>query len=70
MPCACISRAGAHRRKASQARFVGGGNCFFFVLLLSIACATQELAAVLADGNGVISSQHMHWFFEAEGSRE
>jgi hypothetical protein len=43
---------------------------FFFFFLLSIACATQELAAVLADGNGVISSQHMHWFFEAEGSRE
>ena len=69
MPRACISRASAHGRKASRARFVGGGNCFFFVLL-SIACATQELAAVLADGNGVISSQHMHWFFEAEGSRE
>ena len=25
---------------------------------------------MLADSNGIISSQHMHWFFEAEGSRE
>ncbi len=30
----------------------------------------QDLANVLADSNGVISSEHMHWFFEAEGSRE
>ena len=30
----------------------------------------QDLASVLADSNGIISSQHMHWFFEAEGSRE
>ena len=52
-----------HERALSAAAIV-------FLLLLSIACATQELAAVLADGNGVISSQHMHWFFEAEGSRE
>ena len=25
---------------------------------------------MLADANGVISSDHMHWFFQAEGSRE
>lgn len=25
---------------------------------------------MLADSNGVISSDHMHWFFQAEGSRE
>lgn len=30
----------------------------------------QDLATVLADSNGVISSDHMHWFFQAEGSRE
>ena len=36
----------------------------------TVTLPPQDLASVLADSNGVISSQHMHWFFEAEGSRE
>jgi GTP-dependent phosphoenolpyruvate carboxykinase len=58
------------RERMAQVIDRARSNFFVSFSVPSLNSVYQDLATVLADSNGVISSQHMHWFFDAEGSRE